>query len=334
MNPKELVEYLSKSIPAGLNTLIVSEPGCGKSAIVAQVAEILGYELVTTHPVISDPTDYKGLPFAENGYAEFLLFGQLRSLTEPSSCPRIYFMDDIGQAPFAVQAALMQLVWAREIDGKKIADDVVFLAASNYRKNKAGVGGLIEPFKSRFAAILKLDVNINYWSAWAVKNGIRSEIIAFLTMRPELLSKPEPSLEVDVVSPNPRRWEFASDILNLNIKDDILLNSLEGCVGEGPAGEFFAYLDMYKELPDVKSIAKDPMNTSVPQNISARTAVALAIVEHINKQNCHAYWQYLSRMDEELFVTASKLIVERGDTALLNSPVFVQWAQENQDVLF
>ena len=66
------------------------------------------------------------------------------------------FLDDLGQAPMSVQAAAMQLILARRINGFKISDKVIFMAATNRREDKAGVTGILEPVKSRFAWIVEL----------------------------------------------------------------------------------------------------------------------------------------------------------------------------------
>jgi len=57
--------------------LIKGAPGIGKSDIMAQVAQEVNADLIIMHPVVSDPTDYKGLPGIVEGQAEFLPYGEL-----------------------------------------------------------------------------------------------------------------------------------------------------------------------------------------------------------------------------------------------------------------
>ncbi len=123
------------------------------------------------HPVVSDPTDFKGLPGIIGDKAEFLPFGDLRQMIEADK-PTIVFLDDLGQAPAVVQAACMQLLLARQINGKKISGHIVFIAATNRREDRAGVTGILEPVKSRFKTILDLEVSADEWTEWAFKNNM------------------------------------------------------------------------------------------------------------------------------------------------------------------
>ena len=90
------------------------------------------------------------MPFVTDGQAEFLPFGDLRALIQADK-DTVFFLDDLGQAPPTVQAAAMQLILARRINGHHVSDSVTFIAATNRKQDKAGVSGILEPVKSRFA---------------------------------------------------------------------------------------------------------------------------------------------------------------------------------------
>ena len=106
------------------------------------VATSLKHDLIITHPVVEDPTDYKGMPAVVQGdggpTASFLPFGELNRMLS-ATVPTVVMMDDLGQAPPAVQAAVMQLILARQINGRRISDHVSFIAATNRREDRAEV---------------------------------------------------------------------------------------------------------------------------------------------------------------------------------------------------
>ena len=85
-------------------------PGVGKTASVQAVARHLRCELVASHPVTADPTDFRGFPWMVDGRATFLPVGDLDHLAAVGDRPAIWLIDDLGQAAAAVQAAVMQLV--------------------------------------------------------------------------------------------------------------------------------------------------------------------------------------------------------------------------------
>ena len=116
MTPKQLKKVLLTTCKNRLPVLIKGAPGVGKSDIVNQVSDELEMDLVLMHPVVSDPCDFKGQPWVVNGEATFLPYGDLKMLVNATR-PTIAFLDDLGQAPAVVQAAAMQLILARQVNG-------------------------------------------------------------------------------------------------------------------------------------------------------------------------------------------------------------------------
>jgi hypothetical protein len=160
--------------------LVKGPPGGGKSDIVSQAVQEVQADFLIEHPAVADPTDYKGMPAVlANGTAEFLPFGDLNRLIQAQR-PLVCFLDDIGQAAPAVQAALMQLLLARRVNGHKISDHIVFCGATNDTKHTAGVAGMLEPVKSRWHSIVELEVSVDDWCAWALANNMPPELIAFI----------------------------------------------------------------------------------------------------------------------------------------------------------
>jgi hypothetical protein len=86
--------------------LITGAPGIGKSDIVAQAAQAAGAALIISHPAVSDPTDFKGLPWpdASKDSARFLPFGEFHAALT-ATATTVWLLDDLGQASPAVQAA-------------------------------------------------------------------------------------------------------------------------------------------------------------------------------------------------------------------------------------
>ena len=216
MKPSELKNLLAKAFAARLKVLIKGAPGIGKTEIVLQAAAQAGAEVVLMHPSVSDPVDFKGLPAISDGKAEFLPYGQLRKLVEASK-PTICFIDDIGQAPHAVQAALMQLIQAREIDGVAISEHVTFCGATNDSSHMAGVTSILEPVKSRWHTIVELHADDREWARWAQGAKLPEEIIAFILFRGmEALHNFKPTRELSN-SPSPRTVTAAAALLAAGI---------------------------------------------------------------------------------------------------------------------
>lgn len=329
MRAKDLTKLLTHSFRAGRRILIKGRPGIGKSDIVAQAAQAARAKLIISHPAISDPTDYKGMPALTAGgtRAEFLPFGDLQALIDASETT-IAFLDDIGQAPSSVQAALMQLILARRVNGHTISPQVIFCGATNDTKDQAGVSGMIEPLKSRWETIIELDANIDDWCQWALGANMPAEVIAFLRFRPKLLSDFHPTRELRN-SPCPRTWAAVGNWLNDGIMDPEVIT---GAVGQGAAVEFSAFLAMYRDLPSLEGIILDPVGASVPDNLGAKYAVATGLSHKSTPQNFERVTTYLERLGEELSVVSVRDALTL-QPAIASTKPFAAWAIKHQNVL-
>ncbi|MES2923143.1 MAG: ATP-binding protein [Verrucomicrobiota bacterium] len=330
MKPSELKKNLSVAFSSQLKFLIKGQPGIGKTDIVHEAARDSGSDVVLMHPAVSDPVDFKGLPAIVNNLAEFLPYGQLRKLVEASK-PTVCFIDDIGQAPHAVQAALMQLIQAREIDGQKISDLVTFCGATNDSSHMAGVTSILEPVKSRWHSIVTLEADQIEWVRWAKKANLREEILAFVMFRGmDVLCNFKPTRDL-TNSPSPRTVTNAARLFGAGLYSR---EALAGAAGEGWASEFLGFLQVYRTMPDPDDCLKNPKTAPVPSREDASTlyALAVAISLRTTKANFANAAEYLKRLPKEHEVFAIRDALNR-ESDLQNTGTFTQWAVANVEVL-
>ena len=294
VRPKQLTQLLSACLTAGENVLITGAPGVGKTAITAAACTKVGAEMLTIYVSVSDPTDLHGIPFVVEGRGEHLPFGALRRIAEASAEKKrvVVFLDDFGQGTPATQAAAMQL-----LDRYRDDPNVSFVIATNRRADRAGVSGVLEPVKSRFATIVELQPVLDDYIEWALANNVVPEQIAFLRFRPELLHKFEPTADI-TNSPCPRTWAAASRLLRLGLPPELEYPALSGAVGAGAAGEFVAFLRTFRALPDVDSLLADPESAPVPTDPSALYAVSAAVACRTDAKNAEMAFRYAERLAE------------------------------------
>lgn len=306
VTPAQLTTLLSAAVPARLPVLITGAPGIGKTDIVEATANNLlydkdkmPYDLLVSHPVVSDPTDFKGLPFANSQSTEatFLPFGDL-SIAINASRPMVWFFDDLGQAPQSVQSACMQLFLARRINGHKVSDHVTFIGATNRRTDRAGVSGILEPVKSRFATIVELHPDIDSWCQWAFgANIIPPTLIAFLRFRPDLLSDFKPTADMSN-SPMPRTWSNLAKLETLSLPQQVELAAMSGAVGDGPAAEYLAFRRMFQSLTSIDAILLHPKGCKLPTASNELYAVCTALASKATDVNLSEIGVYAQRLVE------------------------------------
>ncbi len=329
MIPSQLKSLLVHSFRNRHKVLIKGIPGVGKSDVVEQAAKEAGCELLIGHPAVSDPTDYKGMPAVTNGGTEahFLPFGDLMALIR-ANAPTVYFVDDIGQAPHGVQAALMQLILARRVNGHRISDHVIFCGATNDSSHRAGVTSILEPVKSRWDTIVSLEPSLDDWCTWAFNNSMPAELIAFLRFRPELLSKFEPTREL-TNSPSPRTAAAIGRWVNSGIVD---YEVFAGAAGEGFTAEFRGFMAVWQNMPSIDGILLDPNGAKVPKDPATLYAVSAALVRKMTKDSIHRVLTYAARMPKEFEVCLMRDGI-RTNNEIQMTREFTEWAVRNADWL-
>jgi len=326
MSPKKLVRMLTKAVQNEIQILIKGAPGIGKTDIVLLVAKITKMDVILMHPVVSDPTDFKGLPAIVNGKACFLPYGQLRKLVETNK-KTICFIDDAGQAPATVQAALMQLVFGKTVNEHDISNKIVFLAATNRREDRAHVTAILEPLKSRFHSIVELIIDKGEWIEWALQNDIVAEVIAFINMNPDMLLTGKATSEI-INHPSPRMWKHVSDMIKAEILD---LETAIGAVGEIAGAAFVGFLKVWTTLPDLDDLIANPKRAAVPTEPSALYAIVSALCKRIDKKNAENIFEYGKRLPNE-FDTLLGLDAERKNPKIKETKGYCDWIIRHPEI--
>lgn len=305
MRPKTLVPTLKTLIENRQPFLLTGSPGIGKTEMVEQAAKLAGAQQFTKHVVVDEPIDYKGLPIFNDGKAIFAPYDVLELMMETDK-PTLIFLDDFGHGNPSVQAAAMQLVLGRAVNGKRISDYVTFGAATNRREDRAGVSGIIEPMKSRFLTILEVEVNVTDWQEWALSNGVPSDLVAFIEFRPNLLNDFKPTADM-TNSPSPRTVYHVGQIMQMDFPKDAHFELIKGAAGEGFATEFLSFLRLKDELPDAKAALRNPDEVEVPKKANLIYAFIGALVEYVSPELIKGFAKIVKQFAPEYQVVAYRM---------------------------
>jgi MoxR-like ATPase len=318
MRPADVSRTLARLIPTGRAIYLWGSPGVGKSSVVRQAAEELRLRLVDVRAALLDPVDLRGLPRVSRDRAEWC---------PPAFLPRdgtgVLLLDELAQAPPAVQSACLQLVLDRRVGEYELPDSWSVLAASNRQEDRAGAHRLISPLLNRFVH-LDLEVSLDDWQEWAVRNAIIPEVRAFLRFRPVLLNHFEPAANPRAF-PTPRAWQFVSQVLPVT-PDAHLHEVVSGCVGEAASAEFVGFLRMFRELPDLDQVFADPDRALVPQQPAVLYALVGALLEKCksDRSKVNGFVRYAARLPDEFGMLALRdLLALDGKYASL--PTVQQW---------
>lgn len=331
VTPAQLATLLTFTIPAREPVLIVSAPGVGKTAISGQASFRAGAEFMVAHPVVDSPIDYKGIPFVfQNGTAEFIPYGFLRAMMEAKKLT-VVLLDDLGQSPPAVQAAVMQLLLERSINGKRISDNIVFVACTNRKQDKAGVNGILEPVKSRFCTIVELVADLNSWIKWYLGTNLPVTVASFIRFRPDYLHDFKATSDM-TNSPCPRTLEKLARLVQMNLPSNIRYAAYAGAVGKACATEYLAFEAMADKMVDPSVIIMRPADSAIPESPDGLYATCLGVAAQANESNIDAIDVYARRLPADFRAMMMDDIIGK-DEKLVRTRVFQEFFCENHQKL-
>lgn len=323
LTPKGLKNALKVLIESGESVFIWGPPGIGKSAIVRQVADELGFEHFRDIRLSQkDPTDVGvvGFPHPEKGIIEL----------PPSFFPKerkggdrlMLFFDEMNLAPPLVQAAAYEIVLDRRIGQFRLGEKDAVVAAGNEDTHGAHTHRMATPLANRFTH-LWVRPDVDDFIDYAVSVGIRADVVGYLKVQPQHLFSFNPK-STEKAYPTPRSWERLGRILDraekMELADEELMALVGGTVGEGVAVSFLAFRNKFKALPSAREILEGKSKLDVQKvDYGLLHAVALALVQtmadlHKKVGNKKAEWDryctnfvdFITKLDPELSFFAMK----------------------------
>lgn len=168
LEAKKLIESRAKALlnakgHAGPRQLIFwGHSGIGKSELCEQVANTLNIPFVATNLSTLEAPDLQGLPLIKDNTTTYARPGLL-----PSGEKGIWLLDEINRAPLEIRQALMQLLTTRSVNGHKLGESWLIVAAGNLSDDSQEyqVDELDPALEDRFAhfrLVPKISTVINY----------------------------------------------------------------------------------------------------------------------------------------------------------------------------
>ena len=132
----------------------------------------------------------------------------------------------------------------------------------------------------------------------------RALMSAFIRRRSELLEKaPDNPVQAGKAWSSTRTWEYARRLhgvaLALSLDSEDTRTLIAGCVGEGPALEYLAFV-ADADLPDPETLLRDPKSYTPPRGrvdrtVAALTAIAGAVESSFTEDRWRAAWQLIDQ---------------------------------------
>lgn len=273
MKIRDALECASPTNPV----LMLGAPGIGKSHITEAWAKETDQALIIDHPPIAQSVDYRGLPSVVDGEAQWLPLGTLKRICRPDCPPTVLLLDDVGQAPAPVQAALMQIVWARKLGDASLSPNVTIVLASNRTEDRSGVRPMLAALAGR-VQICRVDMQPEDWCEWAVgQRDIPGAFATYPRFRPDCFATSVPD-EPMVPFCTPRSLTQAAFLFSTGKRS---LDTVAGWIGDAAAADLLAYSETVGKLPPIETLLRDPkkLKTKDPGLLHAVVVMAARVAD-------------------------------------------------------
>lgn len=328
MRATTLKDTLKALFPIQRTVCIEGPPGGGKTTIVHQAAEEMGITCIERHMPTMLVEDF-GILFPDSSDQLHYKLPDWFPVKGKAPERGILLFDDRNQAGADLQKVLANICQARTLHGAELPDGWQVISTGNRQSDRAGANRVLSHLRNR-ETVLELETHLDDWTGWALKNGVKPEVVSFIRFRPNLLHDFDAQRDQNAT---PRSWvEGVSDVLG-TVPSEAEFECFKGAVGEGAAAEFVGFVRIFRKLPNPDAILLNPTTSDVPSDPATLYALSGALAQRATQANFERVCQYVERMPAEFSVLTVSYAARR-DPDLANTQAFTQWSLKHQDVLF
>ena len=243
--------------------LLIGPPGIGKTAIMEQVAQECGINLVsytithhTRQSAIGLPfivkKEYGGTPYSVTEYTMSEIVASIYNKIEQTGLSEgILFIDEINCVSETLAPAMLQFLQCKTFGNHQIPEGWIIAAAGNPPEYNKSVRDFDVVTLDRIKMI-HVEPDYEVWKQYAYEQSIHPAIISYLNARPESFCRIETTVDGRLFAA-PRGWENLSRLIEvyekLGKKTD---REVIGQYLQFPkiARDFANYLELYYKYQD------------------------------------------------------------------------------------
>jgi len=289
---------------------LIGEPGCGKTAMGAAIAEALDATLHVTHPARQNPINYSGFPSVDKE-TNLMIWSKPEELHKLSTGRNVLVIDEIADCVPAQQSVMGSLALERCVNKVRLSDETFVILTANGVEHGTGARGIMTNLADRMM-IRHVDYVYDDFEPYALsKNYIDPYGIAFLKRMPQYLKDFDAGR---LINASPRSWEMALR-LDPTLSYAQLSRLLKGFLPEGIVLPYMEFRQVADKLPMISDVAAKPTTTPVPDDIDARYVMTASLSTAVSKKQDIALFEqimpYVERLPDELQMLYVHSVVSR-----------------------
>lgn len=262
---------LAAAIRGNVPVILWGQPGAAKTVLLESIGKASGYHVETVIGSVREASDFLGLPIESGGEVSYAPPAWAKRLAGAEK--GLGFFDELSVCSPSVMRAMLRILQEREVGELRLPATVALVAAANppsptngadylpgpvanrlmHLKWQPPVEGWLDGISSGFTAVRAPSIDdLIGTKRRGNRERVGSGVATFLRNRRALLSGNEPAdpVQAGFGWPSLRSWSNAVTVLSEldPSDDDAALVVLQGCVGDGAATEYMAWLaatDLY-----------------------------------------------------------------------------------------
>lgn len=343
----EETKNIIKAVGADLTTLVISEPGVGKSSILKMLEAEMGdgYDYIYVDCPVKDMMDVAASIPNHNTKALEYYVSSLFKLDNDK--PKVIMLDEFMKAPKLLQVIFTRLMLERTVGDVPLPKGSIVFATSN--NSSDGVGDTIAAHAAnRLCLVPMRKSTADEWNQWATAHGVARPIRAWASMNPRAFKSyldPEQDDNPFIFKPSsttksfvsPRSLTKASPIVEARdvLGENAMMVALAGTIGEAAAKSMAAFIAFEGKLISFKEIVKEPTKVTVPEDISALVMMMFEGVDSVETHDeLNSYMEFVNRIKsrevQSIFFTMMMRV--KPKLARYNQEIN-KWASENHILL-
>jgi hypothetical protein len=331
-----------------LTSIIISEPGVGKSSILKMLEEEMGtdeYDFIYVDCPVKDMMDIAAsIPDHETKTLNYYVSSLLKA---GNGKKKVIMLDEFMKSPKLMQVMWTRLMLERAWGDVVLPDGSYVFATSNNATD--GVGdAMLDHAGNRVCKVYMRKPNFEEWNTWATKHSIARPIRAWGAMNPKAFASYLDGDQDDnpyIFKPGAGRGQFVSprslakcDVIvkrKGSMTENMMAAALAGTVGEAAAKSMAAFISLESKIMLTSDVIKQPDTVAVPDDTSALMMMMMEACDYLKTQDdLNSYMKFVNRIarGEVQSVFFTMMIRTKPKLARYNQAI-TKWAADNNYML-
>jgi len=328
------------------------ESGVGKSTVIREVCDKLGFEYFDFRMSDKDPTDAGGVPIpdVENGTLKYAVTNMIPWDHVVGERKAALVLDEFDRAEPALQNMALQLVLDRCVNGHKLGQNVVIILAGNGTSDtyttplsEAAARRMIHLYVTRAGA-----KGLASYEAHAEEKEINPHHVGFARFCNETWSVGADQIQFEELGrPCPRTFDMAGVVYDTLKEiegrkqfktDDLYVPLVAGCVGKAAAYAYIGWRNMCETAPNPKDVLANPKKADIPVEAGVLYALVASLTDcaedYDTAERVTAFLVRVSDLANQQEIAAMgfrRMIKKLPEAATV--PEHVAWAERNKSLL-